>query len=326
MNTVVVRLCDMGCIQNALPVAKQLISDGVSVCVYRDPGSIAEEKIVVGFTFIDEIPSDTIVVSCLPLGLGFATICENQNPVVLIQENPDPSDSRFANWLGTNVQMIVTLAIPSGFSHMNFLVTGLPAIDEVIDQITKINLNEVKSKIGLQTDQYVVVLSLPGDSLGANRMLDLVEKEVAYTDHVVIARSHPKLKRNDHQGYEMVKNRVDSMSSFSLEDLNSTLGPLESIALAIGDNNHFVGTHDTTMNWQAAAAGVFNVQVMPPATDVDSWAEKSPIITTTFGRVFDGRLVKHKPNRSFVINDAASTIARLVREYSCHIPSPTAAI
>lgn len=314
--TVVVRLCDVGCIQNALPVAERLQADEIDVLVYRDPGSIAEERVVEGFKFIDEIPTDALIVSCLPLGVGFAAICKNKNPVVLIQENPDPADVRFDDWQGADLKVVATLAIPEGFSHLDFSVTGLPSIDHAAEETSKIDVEYIKSKIGLQVNQKVVVLSLPGDYNGAKRMLDLVEQGIAQTGHTVIARSHPKLKREDMHGYEVIKDRIDSMSPFSLEAMNLSLGPLESICLSVGFDNHFVGTHDTTMNWQAAAAGVTNIQVLPPMTEVMEWVEKSPIITTGFGRVFDGSFIKHQPNRSFVTNNAVFAIKELVVKHS----------
>ena len=103
------------------------------------------------------------------------------------------------------------------------------------------------------------------------------------------------------------------MSHMSLYESNKNISPAESMILALGENHHWIGTHDTTMNWQAVAGGVTNVHVLSPTDNLSEWLDTAPILTSSFGRLFDGTLSKHQTTSSLITGGSVDAIVQVVK-------------
>lgn len=306
----VIRLCDMGCVQNALPVGVALQDQGADVRAYVDAGSIAEEKFRDELPRIDIIHKDAVVVSCLPLGHGYKATLESQARVVLIQENPDWNDQRFGQWCRyEHLSAICSVSRQSTRQHPLTRVTGLPVLDAAAQDMIVVNEKEVRLRIGVPQNATVISVALPGDRAGCERMLLRVQE--LSEGKVVVARSHPKLQRQDPEGFDSIAGLVSRMGSMSLAEMNKNVSSAEAMALGL-DGNFFVTTHDSTMAWQAAAGGVQNVFIIPPTDqDVETWASDAPIITSSFGQPFTGLLLPRSIGKSMVTGYAVNAISKI---------------
>lgn len=311
MRSFIVRLSDLGCMQNLLPVADQLKNQGCEVSLYCDAGSIAAEKNNRAFPVVREFPAEAVVLSCLPLGEGYETITRQGNPIILVQENPDWLDARFVAWQDLpNVRQVCVLQ--KGPPHdKRAVVTGLPAIDEAAELVAAVDRSSLVQRLGLQ-NRTIVLVALSGNTRDCLRMLNLLQDGLE--NSVPVLRSHPKLKRDDPAGYDQVMVAVARLPNLllSLDQSNARLEPHEAMALALGEGNYFVTTYDSTMAWQAAAAGVNNLFVLPPEHKPNEWVKMAPIVTSSLGEPYTGNLYPRSCHCSLLTGAAAERIADVV--------------
>lgn len=315
---IVVRLAAVGCLDNALPVAEVLQEMEENVYLFIDPGSIAAERYAGDLPRIDIIPDGCTVFSCLPLGIGFEAIQTMEDVrIILIHENAsDPMDERALAWFAAGNKPSVVAVLTEAQAKMHgpweevgckLVTTGLPAMDKAALAIDEIDRDEVLARVAVSEQNYVTSVALPGDLKGCLRMLDLIElgKDKLET---IICRSHPKLKRDTPDHFDIVANRVDELTHIPLEVANTKIGPLELMAIA----NILLGTHDTTMLWQGAATGAIDCYVIPPPSgDVAKWVLSSPLTLGGYAHPFlgIGELAQTEALDSY--GDSAGMIAEL---------------
>ena len=273
---IVCALQDMGCIQNALPVALQLHNEEYEVAVLINPlEGVAKGKIDTGevdigdMPIVDTVTAQDVLLTCLPTWtLKNPEVLPTTVSVVLISENALVSDHRFQQWSERGNLTIVGIPM-AGFDVQE---TGLPAVHAAAEQIAEIADDAFDVFIG--KDETVLSVAMPGDAEGCGRMLHTLKIAVRQREKIVIfARTHPKLPPD---AFAEVESALADMQAIPLADANRDYGPIEQMAL--GRHGLFICDWNSTMALQAAAAGVPVGLIPPKNQDPVTWAAQTALL------------------------------------------------
>ncbi len=309
---IVCSLQDMGCIQNALPVARKLHGEGYGVAVLVNSG-VAKGKIdsgevdISGMSIVDTVTTQDVLLTCLPTWtMENPEILPATVSVVLISENALVSDRRFQQWSTWENLTIVGLPV-AGYDVQE---TGLPAVSVAAKQIAATPDDRFEPFI--ENDETVLSVAMPGDAEGCMRMLQTLQTAIRQHENIVIfARTHPKLPP---EAFAEVESILADMQAIPLADANRDYGPIEQMAL--GQHGLFVCDWNSTMALQAAAAGVPVGLVPPQDQDPVVWATQTALLQNGHALPFLGTHPFWHSERIIplpVAKDPVSAIAQVLK-------------
>ena len=300
---------DTGCIETLFPVASALIKTGVSVRIFLDSRSMAEERIAdnkleeLGIPrFSGEIEEDCTFVTCLPLEEGFDFVAKNRGKIsklVLVQEVVEEvtDGSRTMEWLKLSPDVACVLneqavaSVKEANSSTSVAITGLPAIDRSAKETQDVDVSAIEVLMGINEQRPLLFVSFPGDREGCFALLKLITPilESVSTDLTLVPRFHPKFKRDDSSGYEEILLLIEALQCPKVSvDKVAKLSPHEFLALS--KCGHFVAPFDSTMLWQANVAGACQTWIPCYKGLPGSEAEmrESVLVQGRFARVLKG--------------------------------------